>query len=281
MRLVYHGGQHTPTHRKASPWGDAYPIRAWPRADPPPSRPTPVEFTLLGGPVPRRAPTHADLKLGKQLRAARLTAGLTVRQLASQASVSPGFISLVENGQRSPAPDVLERMATTLLLKPADLHRSLAKERDQARFHALSNSSAILQSILSKVGGAHFSWSEAGSEFTLIDVLSDEPPFEAIDSLRLPVRWPQRTAGPYFALLLSKPLHLIREDLRSGDLVICSRRRHRLSSVAFAITDSGLELVPVLKTNSKWRSVGRRAEVRPRQQFLGVPIAVLKALISE
>lgn len=231
--------------------------------------------------MPRRAPTHADLKLGQQLRSARLTAGLTVRQVASQASVSPGFISLVENGQRSPAPDVLERMATTLLLKPTDLQRSLAKERNQVRFHALSNSSAILQSILSKVGGAHYSWSVAGSEFNLIDVLSDEPPFEPIDALRLPVRWPQLTAGPYFALLLSKPLRLIREDLRSGDLIICSRRRHRLSSVAFVITDSGLELVPVQKTTLKGQSVGHRREVRRRKQLLGVPIAVLKALTSE
>lgn len=59
---------------------------------------------------------------GDTLRRLRENAGLSVRQLADQAQVSPGYVSLLENHHRSnPTPPVCARLAAALDCSIADL----------------------------------------------------------------------------------------------------------------------------------------------------------------
>ena len=63
---------------------------------------------------------------GGTLRRLREDAGLTVRQLADQAQVSPGYVSLLENNHRSnPSAPVCSRLAAALDCAIADLRPSV------------------------------------------------------------------------------------------------------------------------------------------------------------
>lgn len=60
--------------------------------------------------------------LGAYLRTARTRAGLSLRQLASRASMNYGYLARIENGERAkPAPDVLQRLADALAIDSAEL----------------------------------------------------------------------------------------------------------------------------------------------------------------
>ena len=65
-----------------------------------------------------RSPQNADgsavVNLGLRLREARLEKGISLRALARQLSVSPSFVSLIENGKSQPSVATLYSMAQVL-----------------------------------------------------------------------------------------------------------------------------------------------------------------------
>ena len=230
----------------------------------------------------RRAPSRTEIAFGKKLREARLAVGLTVRQLASRAGVSPGFVSLLESGQRRPAPDALDRIAAALLLDPENLKRTRAKEKAQTARKALSRSARILQSALWRVSGqpSLLLSREVSDTAAGIDVVSDVAPFERIDSLRLPRSHIAAIPGAAFAIHLSRSMRVLTESLSPGDLVICARQPTAENPVAFVTGASTLELVRVVNRRHQWRPIGMKGEIREDHLILGTPVAVLKSLRS-
>ena len=59
--------------------------------------------------------------LGKELRKARLAAGLTQEELAFKADVSRNYVSLLELDQKSPTVQVLLRISRALGVKASSL----------------------------------------------------------------------------------------------------------------------------------------------------------------
>jgi transcriptional regulator with XRE-family HTH domain len=59
--------------------------------------------------------------LGKELRKARLAAGLTQEELAFRADVSRNYVSLLELGEKSPTVQVLLRLCKALGVKASKL----------------------------------------------------------------------------------------------------------------------------------------------------------------
>lgn len=66
-------------------------------------------------------PDVASPDVGQRLRAARLAKGLSARQLAAQAEVTPAYLSRLENGQLSPTVSTLSRVMQALGQPVADL----------------------------------------------------------------------------------------------------------------------------------------------------------------
>jgi transcriptional regulator with XRE-family HTH domain len=76
--------------------------------------------------IGRERARYLAVRFGRELRIARVSAGLTQEQLASRARVSQAFVSLVERGLRRPRWDVACRLAAgcgyelSVRLHPAD-----------------------------------------------------------------------------------------------------------------------------------------------------------------
>jgi transcriptional regulator with XRE-family HTH domain len=70
--------------------------------------------------------------LGEVLRDARVKADLTLRDLAKKLSISPSYISDIENDRRVPAEEVLRQLAGELKLKFDDLMAMAGRVGDQA-----------------------------------------------------------------------------------------------------------------------------------------------------
>ena len=68
--------------------------------------------------------------LGKELRILRQRRGLTQERLASQALLHPTYISMLENGRKSPTVDVLERIARVLGIKISTIVASAERAGD-------------------------------------------------------------------------------------------------------------------------------------------------------
>lgn len=51
---------------------------------------------------------------GSQIRAARLAAGLGLREVARRAVIDPGYLSQIERGKRAPSPEFLARLSDVL-----------------------------------------------------------------------------------------------------------------------------------------------------------------------
>lgn len=62
-----------------------------------------------------------ELSLGEILRQARIEKGVSLRGLARQLSITPSYLSDIENDRRVPAEEVLQRMADFLGLAFDDL----------------------------------------------------------------------------------------------------------------------------------------------------------------
>lgn len=58
---------------------------------------------------------------GQYIKGIRKRRKLSVRELASKAEISPGELSRLENGKRSPRPDTLKALAAALEVSLADL----------------------------------------------------------------------------------------------------------------------------------------------------------------
>jgi transcriptional regulator with XRE-family HTH domain len=59
--------------------------------------------------------------IGKELRAARLTAGMTQETLASKAKLDRSYVSQLERGLKSPTLDTLMRLCKALGVSAAEL----------------------------------------------------------------------------------------------------------------------------------------------------------------
>ncbi len=56
---------------------------------------------------------------GSRIRAARLAAGISLRELARHAVVDAGYLSQIENGKRAPSPEILARLGDVLRVELA------------------------------------------------------------------------------------------------------------------------------------------------------------------
>jgi transcriptional regulator with XRE-family HTH domain len=66
-------------------------------------------------------PDGVNPTVGQRLRAARLAKGLSARQLAASADVTPAYLSRLENGQLSPTVSTLSKVMQALGQPVADL----------------------------------------------------------------------------------------------------------------------------------------------------------------
>lgn len=64
--------------------------------------------------------------VGEVLRARRMAAGLTLRDVAAKARVSPGYISEVERGQKEPSSELLAALTSALDLPLSELLRDVS-----------------------------------------------------------------------------------------------------------------------------------------------------------
>ncbi len=62
--------------------------------------------------------------LGRNVRAARLRAGLSQEQLAFEAQMKRSYVSDMERGTRNPTVKAIGRLAVALNVAPADLLRT-------------------------------------------------------------------------------------------------------------------------------------------------------------
>lgn len=69
---------------------------------------------MTSPPVPQSPDDSTAVNLGLRLRTARQKSGMTLRELARQLSVSPSFLSQIENGKSQPSVATLYSMAQTL-----------------------------------------------------------------------------------------------------------------------------------------------------------------------
>jgi transcriptional regulator with XRE-family HTH domain len=79
------------------------------RSDPPTSR------------FPGDQPADASSLVGSAIRAARVRAGLSMRELTARAGISQPFLSQVERGTHAPSVNTLYRLAEALGVSPAEL----------------------------------------------------------------------------------------------------------------------------------------------------------------
>jgi len=63
------------------------------------------------------------LAMGERIRQLRLDEGISLRELARRADISPSFLSLIENGSHYPSGTVLERIAAELKATAVDLQK--------------------------------------------------------------------------------------------------------------------------------------------------------------
>lgn len=80
--------------------------------------------------------------LGEVLRDARVSAELTLRDLAKKLEITPSYISDIENDRRVPSEDVLARLAAELKLTFDDLMARAGRVGDQAERYMKQNPAA-------------------------------------------------------------------------------------------------------------------------------------------
>lgn len=93
----------------------------------PPARPHPFSDPADNSVTPVTSPLDA---VGQQLRRARLSAGISVREMARRVDLSPSFISQVELGRTKPSVGTLYSIATELGV-PLDDLMPLASSTDE------------------------------------------------------------------------------------------------------------------------------------------------------
>jgi transcriptional regulator with XRE-family HTH domain len=76
--------------------------------------------------TPPRLPTLRQA-LAERLRGLRRRAGITQEKLAFLAGLHPTYVSMLENGRKSPTVDILERVARALGVKASAIVASAEK----------------------------------------------------------------------------------------------------------------------------------------------------------
>ncbi|RFU18938.1 helix-turn-helix transcriptional regulator [Geodermatophilus marinus] len=101
----------------------------------------PARLRALAGPDRVRTERTSGGQAASPLCRARLAAGLTTTQVARRVGVAPSTVSRWENGVRTPAPEVRDRLAAALRLRPGEVAALLAgnppRRSDGARLPGL------------------------------------------------------------------------------------------------------------------------------------------------
>ena len=71
------------------------------------------------------------LMIGKELRRARLAAGLTQERLAEKAKLHSTYIGLLERNKRSPSLDVFLRLCKAMSVSPVKLLGQIVREGEK------------------------------------------------------------------------------------------------------------------------------------------------------
>lgn len=95
------------------------------------------------------------------IRAARLTAGMSQSQLAVAADVPQPNLSAYENGRRAPSPEVLERIRQALRVRPS----TLLREHRDAVLAAVASYRAVDPRVFGSVARGE---DEPGSDLDLV-----------------------------------------------------------------------------------------------------------------
>lgn len=124
--------------------------------------------------------------VGARLRAARLAKGLSARQLAAQAEVTPAYLSRLENGQLSPTVSTLSRVMqalgepVALLFRADDTPGPLVRRDDRrvVRHHGVtdellsptrSGRLEVLETVVAPLAGSGDEpYSHAGDEECIV-----------------------------------------------------------------------------------------------------------------
>ena len=84
-----------------------------------------------GDPARQKAPDNElEVAIGRQMRAFRSQLNMTVAELASQAHLSPGMLSKIENGLTSPSLATLKSLSQALNVPVTAFFRKYEEERD-------------------------------------------------------------------------------------------------------------------------------------------------------
>lgn len=87
------------------------------------------------------------MNYGRALRLIRSSRDLTQKQVAGRAKVDPSLISLLENGERQPSTETLERLARALEV-PLYLLVLLASDEDDLRGITADQAAALGRQLL-------------------------------------------------------------------------------------------------------------------------------------
>lgn len=92
--------------------------------------------------------------LGDVLRRKRQDEGRTLRQLAAEARISPGYLSEIERGQKEPSSELLSAICDALDVRLSDLLREVSIELAAAELAAQLEAERIGVSPVTSVPGA-------------------------------------------------------------------------------------------------------------------------------
>lgn len=178
--------------------------------------------------------------LGPELSRARRASGLSRGQLAERAGVSPGYVALLEQGQRRPSNPLLARLLTALSPSPADETRLAARAAVDTLGDALPALSV--------------------DALTLVDLL--------VDALLLPSRDAEHSRG-----LLAETLHGFRapsnaeqqEMLADHFLDAASRVLHRWDRSELLSTREYFRIITTTMRSGHLRQVSAVNTISPRR----------------
>jgi transcriptional regulator with XRE-family HTH domain len=87
--------------------------------------------------------------VGEVLRARRMAAGFTLRDVAAKARVSPGYISEIERGQKEPSSELLAALTGALDVPLSVLLRDVSALLELEEAHELASVSSITPATVS------------------------------------------------------------------------------------------------------------------------------------
>jgi transcriptional regulator with XRE-family HTH domain len=85
----------------------------------------------------------SQTSFGETLREARVKKGVSLRSLASELSITPSYLSDIENDRRIPSEDVLQQLATLLDLNFDDLMAQAGRLGEEAERYLKHQPTAV------------------------------------------------------------------------------------------------------------------------------------------